>query len=101
MVLAPEAIPLANLAPSQEDLLLLPVRSHTSPRSCQLSDKVLADLEETAQRGLETVSVMDSFLGGLIEAVRDPDPSLEGFHLKTEQDPVQICSFARSVAQGM
>ena len=44
---------------------------------------------------------MDSFLGGLIEAVRDPDPSLEGFHLRTEQDPAQICSFARSVAQAL
>ena len=93
--------PLIALAPSQEDLLLLPARSHTSPQSCHLSDKVLADWGEMARRGLETASVMDGFLGGLIEAVRDPDTSLEGFHLRPEMDPAQICSFARSVAQGL
>ena len=93
--------PLIALAPSQEDLLLLPARSHTSPQSCHLSDKVLADWGEMARRGLETASVMDGFLGGLIEAVRDPDTSLEGFHLWPEMDPAQICSFARSVAQGL
>ena len=101
VVLAHEAIPLSALPPSQEDLLLLPVRSHSSPRSCQLPDKVVADWEEIAQRGLETASVMDAFLGGLIEVVRDPDPSLQGFRLQPEMDPGQICAFTRSVTQGL
>ena len=96
-VLAHEAIPLSALPPSQEDLLLLPVRSCSSPRACQLPDKVMANWEEMARQGLETASVMDGFLGGLTEAVRDPDPSLQGFRLRPEMDPGQICAFTRSV----
>ena len=83
---------------------LLPRRiccSSLTSRSCQLPDRVVTEWEEVAWRGLETASVMDGFLGGLVEAVRDPDLSLEGFHLRADLDPAQICFFARSVAQGL
>ena len=43
VVLAHEAITPSPLTPSQEDLLLLPVRSRTTSRLYHLPDRALAD----------------------------------------------------------
>ena len=43
-------------------------------KSLPLSEKTLSHWEETAIRGLEAVSVLDSFLGGLVSALSKPHP---------------------------
>ena len=47
---------------------------------------------------METTSVMDSFLGGLVEALRDPDS--DSFQLRQDLDPPVILACIRTLAQG-
>ncbi|KAL8585914.1 hypothetical protein ACOMHN_061075 [Nucella lapillus] len=68
-----DLIPGTALALSQEDLLLLQEESRLQQRQAVLSERCLTEWEETARRGLEAVSVMDSFLGGLVSVLKDPD----------------------------
>ena len=95
-----DAIPKATLTPSPEDLLLLQDKAR-SARSVQIQDKILAEWEESTRRNLEVISVVDSFLGGLINAVRDPDHPGEGFHLREEIEPDQVFVFAKTALQGL
>ena len=58
------AIPSATLHLSQDDMLLIPERSclSKSPRLACIPEQSLANWEEMARRGLESTSVMGSFL---------------------------------------
>ena len=52
-----------------------------------------------ARRGLETTSVMDSFLGGLVGALKDPGS--DTFQLRQDLDASAILAFIQTLAQGL
>ena len=99
--LAHSAIPTATLRLSQDDMLLVPERSRLSksPRLASIPERYLVDSEEMARRGLETTSVMDSFLGGLVGALRDPGS--DTFQLRQDLDAPAILAFIQTLAQGL
>ena len=67
------SFPTKLVPPTQEDLLLLggAERAVREAKIVSIKDKALQDLSLMASRGLEACSVMDSFLGGLVDSVRD------------------------------
>eukprot|EP00745_Piridium_sociabile_P014361 TRINITY_DN2118_c0_g1_i8.p3 TRINITY_DN2118_c0_g1~~TRINITY_DN2118_c0_g1_i8.p3 ORF type:complete len:725 (-),score=84.24 TRINITY_DN2118_c0_g1_i8:3056-5230(-) len=101
--LAHSAIPTASLRLSQEDTLLLPEKDRpsgsSSKRSASISDNSLSDWEEIARRGMETSSVMDSFLGGLVDALKDP--AEDGFQLRRDLDQSSIQCVIQTLAKGL
>ena len=99
--LSHSAIPSATLRLSQDDMLLLPDRSRLSkaPRLASIPERLLVDSEEMARRGLETPSVMDSFLGGLVGALRDP--ASDSFQLHQDLDAPAILALIQTLAQGL
>ena len=98
-VLQRGVIPDSALPLSQEDLLLLPERSRSAPRTACLSDRCLSDYEETARRGLESISIMDTFLGGLVSSLKDP--ASDTFTLRASPDPSAIVLFIQSMSEGL
>ena len=97
--LAHDLLPKGPLAPSQEDLLLLPEKGRASSLSLLVNNKSLADWEELARRNLESASIIDSFLAGLVESIRDP--SQEVFSLRDEICEETVSAFISAVAQGL
>ena len=73
--LSNSAIPSTTLCISQDDLLLIPERSHSSKLAhyVSTSDRAHMDWEEMVRRGLKATSVMDSLLGGLVGVLKDPE----------------------------
>ncbi|KAL8607181.1 hypothetical protein ACOMHN_009575 [Nucella lapillus] len=94
-----DLIPGTALALSQEDLLLLQEESCSQQRQAVLSERCLTEWEETERRGLEAVSVMDSFLGGLVLVLYDPDHTQ--FKLRHSPDPAAVVPFIQSMAEGL
>ena len=82
---------------------MLPIleRSHLSksPRLASIPERYLVDSEEMARMGVETTSIMDSFLGGLVGALRDPES--DSSHLRQDLDAPAILAFIQTLAQGL
>ena len=96
-----DSFPTSFLPVTQEDMLLLGEddRNSNSPRSFAVKDKVLAEWELLAAKGLESVSVMDSFLGGLVSSIKDPSSS--SFAVREEVDTADVVSFVRTISDSL
>ena len=99
--LSHSAIPSATLCLSQDDMLLIPERSRLSkvPRPTSIPERLLVNWQEMDRRGLETTSVMDSFLSGLVGALRDPES--DSFQLHQDLDAPAILALIQTLAQGL
>ena len=93
-LLEKHSIPDGPMHASPEDLSLIPESAKSDKRPVSFTDKAAADLEESARRSLETISILDSFLTGFIMSVRHPDsPALE-FQIREEMDTECLGAFA-------
>ena len=97
--LVSDLIPNARLPISREDLLLLPDanRQMSSGLSAQVKDKTLGELENLARCGLQSSSVLDSFLGGLVNSVKDF--SVDDFAIKQDIDSGDFLSFIQALSE--
>ena len=96
------SFPVKPVPLTQEDLSLLGDASasdYKGIRSLTLKDKQAQDLIEVVSRGLESTSVIDSFLGGLVEALNEP--SSPSFVLKEEIDTDNIVSFIQAISENL
>ena len=96
-ILRYEALAESRLTPSDDDSLLhsrAPAR--IANRRVTLHDKFLSDQEECSRRSLVAHSVLDSFLGGLIAALRDP--SKDEFQVRSDVDNSAVTLLVRSMA---
>ena len=64
-----------------------------------IRDKALQDLSLMAGRGLGACSVMDSFLGGLVDSIRDS--SMPNFSVKEEIDSGDVIAFVQALVENM
>ena len=100
-VVGHEEIPGSAQSLSDDDGLLLPeglkdgLRQSANAKS-QVTDKTLADLEELARRSLVATSVLDSFLGGLVAALKDP--SQESFAVRGDVDAPAVATLVRAMS---
>ena len=94
-----DLIPSARLPISREDLLLLPDanRQIGSGFSAQVKDKTLGEFENLARFGLQSSSVLDSFLGGLVNSVKDD--SVDDFVIKQDIDSGDFLSFIQALSE--
>ena len=99
--LAITSFPTKLVPPTQEDLLLLggSERAVREAKIVSIKDKALQDLSLMAGRGLEACSVMDSFLGGLVDSIRDP--TLPNFSVKEEIEPGDLVSFVQAIVENL
>ena len=98
--LSHSAIPSATPRLSQDDTLLIPERSQLSksPHLASIPEGYLVDSEEMARRGMETTSVMDSFLGGWVGVLRYPDS--DSFQLRQHLDAPAVLPGIQTLEQG-
>ena len=68
-------------------------------RSLSLKDKNAQDWVELLGRGLESTSVMDSFLGGLVDALNEP--SSPSFVLRDDVDSDSVISFFQAISENL
>ena len=71
-VLELDQFPACSPRISDQDTLLLSDRDRNRHLSSSIAPKSMEDWSETARRGLEATSVIDSFLGGLTASLFDP-----------------------------
>ena len=92
-------IPSATLSATREDLLLLPEGKFQSSGnlSAQVKDKTLREFENLARLGLQSSSVLDSFLGGLVNLVKDD--SVDDFVIKQDIDSGDFLSFIQALSE--
>ena len=95
------SFPTKLVPPTQEDLLLLggSERVVREAKIVSIKDKALQDLSLMAGRGLEACSVMDSFLGGLVDSIKDP--SMPNFSVKEEIDSGDVVAFVQALVENM
>ena len=98
-----ELVNLPDTSPrlSQQDTLLLPFKERNRPLKASLSSKTLEDWSEGARRGLESVSVVDSFLGGLMRCMLDPEKEFRSLRDPSDICPQAIMSFIKSISEAL
>ena len=93
------SFPLTSVSVTQEDLLLLGGSNAAEAKSLTIKDKALQDLSHMAARGLEATSVMDSFLGGLVDSIKDQ--RAENFAVREEIDSGDVICFIHGLVENM
>ena len=89
-------MPHVKLQPNREDLSLIGDTTRQS-RSVDMKDKTLTEFEDLSRHGLLSVSAMDSFLGGLVNVVKDE--SSDTFSLKPDIDSEDLVTFVQAMAE--
>ena len=82
-LLSTDSLPSGKLKSTREDSLLVQ-ESEKSSHSLNVKEKSFSDFEGLTGAGLQSVSVMDSFLGGLVSVVSDD--SSDSFSVKPDFD---------------
>ena len=101
-VVANPSFPVKPVPLTQDDLSLLgeaSVSDYKGVRSLTLKDKQAQEFIELASRGLESTSVIDTFLGGLVEALNEP--SAPSFVLREEIDTDSVVSFIQAISENL
>ena len=81
-----DSIPEASLSVSAEDLLLS--KKEKGQRNVVVSDRGMVLWEEAARRGLESVSVIDSFFGGTLNSIFKKGEN--GVEVRQDLDPKEV-----------
>ena len=89
-------IPEATLGVSAEDLLLSKGKGQ---RNVVIPDKAFHSWEETARRGLESISVMDSFFGGTLKSIFRSGPN--GIEVNQELGTQEIQHLVSQVSNNL
>ena len=93
------SFPLSSVPVTQEDLLLLGGSNAADAKSLNIKDRALQDMSQMAGRGLEATSVMDSFLGGLVDSIKDQ--GAENFAVREEIDSGDVICFIHGLVENM
>ena len=97
-LLSSNALPSGKLKSTREDSLLVR-ESEKSSYSLEVKEKSFSEFEELTSAGLQSVSVMDSFLGGLVSVVSDD--SSDSFSVKPDFDSADFTSFVQALSAGL
>ena len=76
-------------------LYFLKERAVREAEIVSIKDEALQDLSLMAGKGLEACSVMDSFLEGLIDSIRDP--MMPKFSVKEEIESGDVVAFVQAI----
>ena len=91
-----DAIPKNRLSLTSEDLLLSKGKTH---QTINLSDKTVGDWEEAARRGLESLSIMDSFFGATLKSIFSK--SKGGVEVNQNINPKQVEILKNQVSENL
>ena len=94
-----DAIPEDALALTPEDLLLSKARGQ-GQRTVSLPDKTLRDWEDFARRGLESLSIMDSFFGATLKSIFSKNEK-GAVEVKQDIDPKEVNLLQSQVSENL
>ena len=97
-LLSTDSLPSGKLKSTREDSLLVQ-ESEKSSHSLNVKEKSFSDFEGLTGAGLQSVSVMDSFLGGLVSVVSDD--SSDSFSVKPDFDSADFTTFVQALSVGL